>query len=610
DYYNDFILLTDFYVKDCGIDGHTLGSAHFRSYWDTEIKSLIVGAENRVGREMPLRINGYYNPSTDSLDVNVKLEKVGLERLRSYASEMLSEVDGYLSGNVSVSGVARHPDISGFVYLDSVGLKINALNTKFFVHDSIRIDRSRFLFRNFSLTDPNGSQAILNGEYRVFDNLYKLNAQFEHFLVLNTGFSDNEAFYGRMVLSGLAELDNAHESVNVTVNAQTESTSQLSIPLTESLTERSSNFLHFITSDAQEIQNSPVSGIMSDINLNANLEVNDNLNVQVIFDPTVGDVLRTRGNGNIKIDFGKDGHLNMFGEYQITKGDYLFTLSNLVNKKFVLTPGGTINWSGSPYDAMLDINAVYNLKTSITELLPVETSAEGEDKVSEGRKVPVECVLNLSEKLTNPVVKFDIDFPTLDAQNKSYVQSTLASEDEKNKQVFSLLVLNHFYRTDDAGDYGAQAQTAGVTTLTEMFANQISRWFSKYNENVDIGLAYRFGDRENEFTSDELEVAVSTQLLNDRITISANGNVDVGGNRNTADSRKTNIGGDFDVEVKLNKQGSLKMKAYSHTDEKLLYNNTETIQGVGVSYQESFDSFRELLKKYFGVFRRKKSKYE
>ena len=84
------------------------------------------------------------------------------------------------------------------------------------------------------------------------------------------------------------------------------------------------------------------------------------LNVQVIFDPTVGDILRTTGDGDIKIAFDKEGSLSLFGEYRISRGDYLFTLSNLVNKKFVLTPGGTIVWSGSPYDAMLDINAVYN----------------------------------------------------------------------------------------------------------------------------------------------------------------------------------------------------------------------------------------------------------
>jgi len=607
DYYKDFILLSDFSIENWGMNGDTLGTLQFRSYWDAENRNLIVGAQHRVGQEVPLLVSGFYNPTTDTIRVDMRLKKVGVGRLNTYASDMFSDAEGYLSGHLTVSGIARKPDISGFVYLDSVGMKINVLNTKFFVHDSIRIDRNRLLFRDFLLKDMYGRRATLNGEYQMLDNRYKLHTKFDHFLVLNTGFADNESFYGQMVLSGLAELNNDDGLVNVTVNARTESDSHLYLPLTSGLTEQTNNFLHFRTTGKTGNKKIQAENILSGINLNANLEVNDQLKVQVIFDPTVGDILRTTGNGNIKIAFDKDGSLSMFGEYQITKGDYLFTLSNLVNKKFVLTPGGTINWSGSPYDAMLDINAVYNLKTSISELFPVETTADGEDKTTEtGRKVPVECILNLSEKLTNPVVKFDINFPTLETQSKSYIQSLFSSQDEINKQMFSLLVMNRFYRTDNTGDYGLQAQTAGVTTLTEMFTNQLSRWISKYSDNVDIGVAYRFGDRENEMTSDELEVAVSTQLLNNRVTISANGNMDVGGNRNAADNRKTNIAGDFDVEVKLNRQGSLKMKAYSHTNEKLLYNSTETIQGVGVSYQESFDTLRELLHKYFGFLRRKK----
>lgn len=386
------------------------------------------------------------------------------------------------------------------------------------------------------------------------------------------------------------------------------------MPLAAGMTEHANNFLHFTTTDRAEEHKFQVKNALADINLNANLEVNDHLNVQVIFDPTVGDILRTTGDGDIKIAFDKEGSLSLFGEYRISRGDYLFTLSNLVNKKFVLTPGGTIVWSGSPYDAMLDINAVYNLRTTITELLPQERSGAdetGEERIATetGRKVPVECILNLSDNLKNPVVKFDIDFPTLETQSKSYIQSLFLSQDELNKQVFSLLVLNRFYRTDNTGDYENQAQVAGVTTLTEMMSNQLSRWFSQFSNNVDIGVAYRRGDREKEMTSDELELAVSTQLLDDRITISANGNMDVGGNKGTAEeNKKTNIAGDFDVEVKLNKQGTLKMKAYSHTDEKILYNSTETIQGVGVSYQESFDTFRELLHKYFGFLTKKKSK--
>ena len=170
-----------------------------------------------------------------------------------------------------------------------------------------------------------------------------------------------------------------------------------------------------------------------------------------------------------------------------------------------------------------------------------------------------------------------------------------------------MLVLNRFYRSDNTGDYGTQAQTAGVTTVTEMMSNQLSNWLSQISNNVDIGVAYRMGDPNREVSSDEIELALSTQLLNDRVTISANGNMDVGNTRNGTDSdRKTNIAGDFDVEVKLNRQGTLKMKAYSHTNEKILYNNTEMIQGVGISYQETFDTLRELLRKYFGFLRRKK----
>ena len=76
--------------------------------------------------------------------------------------------------------------------------------------------------------------------------------------------------------------------------------------------------------------------------------------------------------------------------------------------------------------------------------MPTEDVVSDDEGIEEmstesGRKVPVECILNLSENLTNPVVKFDINFPTLETQSKSYIQSLFSSQDEVNKQMFSLL---------------------------------------------------------------------------------------------------------------------------------------------------------------------------
>lgn len=613
DFYKDRLLVSDFDIENWGINRDTLGSLRLRSYWDADSRSVIIGAQNRVGNNIPLTIAGYYIPASDTLNVDIKLEQVGLDRLGSYASDLVSETSGGLSGSVNISGMASQPDISGYLQLDSVKMKVNALNSKFFINDKVHIVNNRLLFNNFAVWDANNSRTLVNGVYEIRENKYDLKMTFRDFMFLNTAFSDNESMYGRVFLSGLAELNNRNRMTNITVNARTENNSKLYIPLSESVSTQTNNFLHFVNgSQTSRRRNLVVNQENNNINLDVNLEVNDHLEVDVVFDPTVGDVLHVNGGGNIKIVLDKDGGVGMFGEYKITKGNYQFTLSNLVmNKNFILKPGGTIAWNGAPYDAMLNINAVYNLKTSLAELLP-ETISGGEaggqtgDTQEKGRKVPVECILNLSDNLVNPLVKFDLNFPTLESQTRSYVQSLFSSQDEINKQMFALLVMGKFYRTDATDPrWGEQARVAGVSTVTEMISSQLSRWLSQISNRVDIGLAYRVADHQ--VTTDEIEVALSTQLLNDRITLSANGNMDVG-NTATGNSNTNNIAGDFDLEVKLNRQGTLKMKAYSHTDEKLIYNNTETIQGVGVSYQESFDTLRELARKYLSFFRRKKDK--
>lgn len=608
DYYNDRLLASDFDVKDWGVNRDTLGSLRLRSYWDADSRSVIIGAENRVGEQVPLTIAGYYIPGDDSLNVDIRLAQVGLERLNTYASEWVSETSGGVSGRVNISGTALKPDISGSLQLDSVIMKVNALNSKFFITDKVHIVNNRLLFNNFAVKDINGNRLVFNGGYEMQQNKYDLQMQFQNFMFMNTAFSDNDAFYGRVFLSGLMDLNNRNGQNNITVTARTENNSKLFIPLTETASTQANNFLHFVNTGQQMRRRTQVTSEKVNINLDANLEVNDNLEVDVVFDPTVGDVLHVNGTGDIKVVLDKDGGVGMFGEYRISKGNYQFTLSNLVNKNFVLKQGGTIAWNGAPYDATLNISAVYNIKTSLTELLPVEVGGteQGFESQEKGRKVPVECILNLSDNLVNPLVKFDINFPTLESQTKSYVQSLFSSQDEINKQMFALLVMGKFYRTDENdARWGDQARMAGVSTVTEMISSQLSRWLSQISNRVDIGLAYRVADHQ--VTTDEIEVALSTQLLNDRITLSANGNMDVG-NTTAGNSNTNNIAGDFDLEVKLNRQGTLKMKAYSHTDEKLIYNNTETIQGVGVSYQESFDTLRELMRKYLGFFKRKKNR--
>jgi hypothetical protein len=136
------------------------------------------------------------------------------------------------------------------------------------------------------------------------------------------------------------------------------------------------------------------------------------------------------------------------------------------------------------------------------------------------------------------------------------------------------------------------AYAAGIATGTELLSNQLNRFLSQISKNFDIGVNYRKGD---EISSDEVEVAFSTQILNDRVTL--NGNMDMGGTQQTTSIDNTNnIAGDFDVDIKITEK--FHVKTFNRSNDNLLLYTSPYTQGVGVMYREDFNSIGELLRRY------------
>ena len=90
-------------------------------------------------------------------------------------------------------------------------------------------------------------------------------------------------------------------------------------------------------------------------------------------------------------------------------------------------------------------------------------------------------------------------------------------------------------------------------------------------------------------------MAVSTQLFNNRVSI--NGNI---GNRQYMSSSSSDIVGDLDIEIKLNRQGQLRLTLFSHSaDQYSNYLDMSQRNGVGILYQEDFNTIGELWRKIF-----------
>jgi hypothetical protein len=127
-----------------------------------------------------------------------------------------------------------------------------------------------------------------------------------------------------------------------------------------------------------------------------------------------------------------------------------------------------------------------------------------------------------------------------------------------------------------------------AVTTTEMLSNQLSNWLSQISNDFDVGFHYSPGTKN--INSQELQVALSTQLLNDRVTI--NGNFDVRGENN---SEGTPLSGDFDIEYKITEK--IRFKAFNRYNSPYTGRGVPYTQGLGIFFKQDFDRLSDLFRR-------------
>jgi len=239
---------------------------------------------------------------------------------------------------------------------------------------------------------------------------------------------------------------------------------------------------------------------LSGLSLNLNLSVTQDADIELFLPYEMGNI-RADGNGDINITVNSRGDFEIFGDYFIHKGTFLFTLKNLVSRKFSILEGGKISWTGNPYEAELDIKTLYKTKASLA----------GFD-IENDRRYNIDCFLELSQQLSDPTIHFSIAIPNIDKEDEQKVFAQLDTENEvqMNQQMISLLVLGSFSSssnmTPSAGEIGASS--------INVLSNQLSNWLSQISKDFDIGINYR---PSGAYTEQEVEVALSTQLFKESV---------------------------------------------------------------------------------------------
>ena len=597
------ILLAKLGVRDLGLNNKFIGDVKVNSEWNNENKKLLLGAEifNKKNENLSIAQGSYY-PKSDSIDVTFDTKGLNIEFLNRYLESVTQNVKGFGYGKFRMFGPMKKIGFEGNIFVDKGQASIKMLNTTYFFNDTIRLTRHSIAMKNIKIYDEERNQGTLSGlitHNGMFQDM-KYNANVvakKPILGMNTHAADNDYFFGKAYATGTVNIFGNQTEVNIIVNAVSQPKTKCYIQMGGASSALDNSFIRFTNHKSnidRDVESRKKKTSDFNVKVDMRIDVNPDAELELIVDPKAGDAITGKGNGNLRVQFDSFSDIKLFGTYTIDVGSYLFTLQTLIRKEFRIDKGSTISWTGNPFNAKVDIRALYPLTASLSDLLSDAASTTNRGSV------PVNCVLNLTDDLMKPTIKFEIDLPSSDEGVKQRVKSIINTDEMMNRQIAYLLVLGKFYTPDNTGNAGLNNTISfAVSTLSSHINNWIQK--SLNTNNLSLGLDWQ----KSELQTDEVKAQLNYQ--NKRIIL--NGEF---GYRNDNINTSTNASkfiGDFDLEYLLNESGKIRAKAYSHTIDRAQLKEAKSTQGVGFIYKEDFESVGSMINYYWnvltGIFKKK-----
>ncbi len=595
-------------VKNISYNATVLGNAIVKSSWDGERRAITLSADIDQPNGKMSKIDGAIFPLNDSLDISFDAKEINIGFLKPFMEAFTSDVQGRASGQAHLWGNFKYIDFEGRLHADSIRMKIDFTNTWYTACDSVIITPGLIDLHNITLRDEYNNTAMLNGY--VKHTFFKA-PEFEfnitdanHMLVYDETEKRNPDWYGRVFANGKAAVKGGPGWVNITADMSTASQSVFTFVLSDIEEAGEYSFITFRNRDLLEVADTivanPTPALVRDLrkklaqkeeagasryDMDFSVTMTPEAQLVIVMDPVGGDRIRTFGSGTIRMQYGStDEELRMYGTYTLERGSYNFTLQDIIIKDFSIRDGSSIAFTGDPFSAVLDITAVYALNANLSDL----DESFLQDRDLNRTNVPVHAILKVTGDLQQPDIAFDLEFPTLPSDTYRKVKSIVSTDEMMNRQIIYLLALSRFYTPDYVG---ATRGNELVSVASSTLSSQLSNILGQINDKWSI--APNFRSDKGDFSDLEVDLALSSQLLNNRLLFNGN----FGYRDNTLNNNQ--FIGDFDIEYLLNRRGTLRLKAYNRYNDRNYYVKTATTtQGVGIVLRHDFDNFLSFLKKF------------
>jgi hypothetical protein len=607
--------IADVSIADFKALGTPLGMLKLEAYsTQDDMYKMNMGLK---GTDVNLDLAGTYATTINDaqLDLNLDIARLSMTTISGLSDGLLKNGSGFLTGEISLSGMTLNPVYKGTLGFNNAGINVSMLNNKFIMNnEQIKLNNDAISMDDFKIRDQDGNIFSIDGTVGTKNLLtptFDLKIKANNFTALNSTAQDNELYYGKVTFDASAiitgDLDIPIVDMKVSIDDATNFT--YVIPATQlDVVQRNGivQFVNKVNPEAILTQTEEESATLTSFDMSTAIKINNGATVNIIVDPSTGDNLQVSGAGDLQYKMTPNGRMTLTGRYEIDSGFYELSLYEIFSRRFELAKGGSVSWSGDPFNAALDVSAIYKVETSASALMASQTSgADIATKNKFRQKLPFLVYLNVDGELTSPEISFKLDLPedeqgAIGGQVYGRIQQLNNQDQELIKQVFSLLAFNRFFPT--SGTDGSNGGTATIArdNLNQALSDQLNQYGGKLLGNTGVDLNFgldSYTDYQGASPQDrtQLDVTASKKLLDDRLIVSVGSEVDIEGTN--PDGEQTPILGNVALEYLLDPNGRWRLKGFRKNQYDNVVDGQLIVSGIALIFSREFNSFSNLFKK-------------
>lgn len=602
-------------ITNFAVSKDTIGDIKIKV--DNTVANTYTADVNITGNGNDVNLDGTYTATTKSFDLNLDMQKLNMSSVQAFTFGQLKDGKGYLSGNFTVTGTTDAPKVNGNLDFNDIGFRVTQLNSYFSsMNDNIRFSDNGISLNNFSIEDEDKNLMILNGDINTTnykEYAFDMTVDAENFKAVSSTEKDNDVYYGTLYFDTHLNLTGTLENpvVDGSLNIDEDTDFTVVLPQPDPGIADREGIVEFVDEDNVELQQrikieetvnqSDVTGI----DVAVAIQVNKEAELNLIIDKGNGDYLELKGEAKLNGGIDPSGKTTLTGRYEFNDGAYRMSF-NFLKRKFDIQKNSYILWTGSPTDATIDITAIYQVKAAPIDLLGNELStASPSIRNTYKQKIPFNTILKMKGELLSPELSFDIVLPEgnygVSTNIINNTQTKLAQlrqqPSDMNKQVFALLLLNHFINENPfSSEAGTSTEAIARQSVSQLLSQQLNNLTSdlingfELNFDLESTEDYTTGQRENRT---DLNVGVSKQLLNDRLKVTVGSSFGIEGPQQ-ANEETTNIAGDVSLDYQLTKDGRYMLRAYRKDEYQVAIQGQVIETGVSFIITMDYNKFKEL----------------